>query len=723
MSKYSEYRPKSRKRVKIYNINKFVNSKINTVYFYIKSFFMLGKINRKDRIYAINIHSVYHDMITPLLLHLFFKIPLLIKPASDFITQQRELFVSKPSALFSQMAYYGWMKFFRTFIVKRKKIYFQAIKDQIYDDLLKLKVNKKNIIKIPNGISVNRYLKIKKYNKKETHFGYVGRLIKSKNLDFLLNSFKEYLSTYENDKLYIFGKGTEESNISEFIIKNKLTKNIILMGFEQRKEKIYYNIDALIHPTFGEGCPNTILESSLTKTFIIASKVSGIRDIIVHKKSGLLFNPFKEKDLVEQLFYYKQNQERVPNILETAKEKIIERYDVNVIANKIYRFLLSKHKSKKTKNLLTISIITPVFPYPNRGILPGIERYVESFAFPLMKRGIKVKLITTFWNGGSRNDVYKNIPILRIKDSKSLFGKIGSIFHINNITFGLNLIRKKNFSFFKDSDIIIMPLAIGFTSLIKMKKIPIVSCFLHYDQILSLVEHFNTPIYHLLEKRQFKKQKRIITVSNGSKEDIVKHYEIDEKNIKVFPIGVDLKRFNPLKKLSEIREKYGNTILFYSGPMIPRKRVSILLFAMSKVIKIFPEVKLLLLGDGLYLKRYQRLAKKLKINNHLVWVGFVENPEIYYASSDLFVFPSELEGFGQVITESMACGTPVICTDKPPMSEIVAEGGVTFRLNDSNDLAAKIIDLLSNRQKLKNLSEKAIIRAKEFECLNVIDDI
>ncbi|KKK58273.1 hypothetical protein LCGC14_3046110, partial [marine sediment metagenome] len=84
------------------------------------------------------------------------------------------------------------------------------------------------------------------------------------------------INEYKNDKLLIFGKGPEQKFISNFIIKNKLTKNIILKGFEQKKERIYYNIDVLIHPTFGEGCPNTILESSLTKTFIIASNVSGI---------------------------------------------------------------------------------------------------------------------------------------------------------------------------------------------------------------------------------------------------------------------------------------------------------------------------------------------------------------------------------------------------------------------------------------------------------------
>ncbi len=116
---------------------------------------------------------------------------------------------------------------------------------------------------------------------------------------------------------------------------------------------------------------------------------------------------------------------------------------------------------------MKISIVTLAFPYPRSGGLPGIENSVENLAISLKKLGHQVKIITSFWNGGKRKDNYKGIPILRILDSKALFGKAGSIFQLNHLSFGLNLIRKKNFKFFSDSDAIIMPLAIGFTKFFK----------------------------------------------------------------------------------------------------------------------------------------------------------------------------------------------------------------------------------------------------------------
>ena len=306
-----------------------------------KSFIKIFQINKLERINAINIHSYYYNLINPFLLRIFYKIPLLITAPGDFSTHQREEFMSNPHSILIRMFYYGWMNFFKKILIKMKKVYIQAINDKIYNDFINSGVHKENIIKIPNGISSQTYLEIKKIYTKETNFGFVGRLIKSKNIRFLLKSFKKYLSIFPNDKLYIFGKGPEDKYILQFIKSNNLTKNIFLLGFEKNKKNIYSKINVLILPTFGEGVPNTILEAILTNTFIIASKVSGIKDILDHKKSGLLFNPFNENDLIEQLKFFKNNNVLVKNMIENAKKKVLKEYDIDVVTKQIYRFLKS----------------------------------------------------------------------------------------------------------------------------------------------------------------------------------------------------------------------------------------------------------------------------------------------------------------------------------------------------------------------------------------------
>jgi len=126
-------------------------------------------------------------------------------------------------------------------------------------------------------------------------------------------------------------------------------------------------------------------------------------------------------------------------------------------------------------------------------------------------------------------------------------------------------------------------------------------------------------------------------------------------------------------------------------------------------------VHLILIGKGPFLNYCKKLTKSLGIQEHVSFLGFIRDEELlkYYASSTLFVFPSEIEGFGQVILESMASGTPVICANKLPMSEIIKNGGITFKLNDSNDLAEKIIDLLDNKEKRLLLKKNTIDTIKK----------
>ena len=397
---------------------------------------------------------------------------------------------------------------------------------------------------------------------------------------------------------------------------------------------------------------------------------------------------------------------------------------------------------------MIITIVSPYFPYPKRGQFFGTERYTENLAINLSKIGNDVKIITSFWNGGKKYDNYKGIQILRVQDSRNLFGYPGTFFFFHFITFGLNLFRKKVYNFYKDSDVLILNLSIPFSRFFKIKKIPIISIFHHYisqfsdislsisidksnrmknfiksiiKEIRNLLNIFHLSSLYYLENQQFKKHKHIITGSIASKKDLMRYYRVDGKNIKIIPYGVETDKFNPSNYSKVIRKKYGNNILLYSGIMIKRKQIPVLLEAMIYVIKKIPDVHLILTGIGIFLNKHKNLSNSLGIQNYTTFLGFVEDNELskYYASSDIFVFPSEKEGFGQVLLEAMASGIPVICANIPPMSNIIKNGGLTFKLNDSKDLSNKIIELLNNRDQLAKLRQNGLKIVKDYSLKHI----
>lgn len=374
---------------------------------------------------------------------------------------------------------------------------------------------------------------------------------------------------------------------------------------------------------------------------------------------------------------------------------------------------------------MKITLITPFFPHPNRGHAHGAERYAEGLVIGLKKAGHEVKIVTSFYNGKKRIDFFQGIPILRIHDSNSLLNFHGSIFFLHYISFGFFSTRKSIFNFYKDSDVIITDIALGWSKFFR-KKIPLVSVFFHYDEDLTTKGFFYRLFYinflRFIEKQYFKGKRNIIAISKKSKLDLIQKYNIPEETITVIPIGIDLEKFNPKNYSNVLKEKYNDYTILYSSLTVYRKRLPVLLRAMQRVIKEIPSVHLILTGGGPLWEYCKNLARNIGIENNTTFLGFINDKllQCLYASCNLFVFPSEKEGFGQVILEAMASGTPVICADVSPMADILEKGGKTFQVNNYEDLSRKIIKIFKNEEELNNYQKKVYEIAQKYEWSKII---
>src|SRR5690606_19939090 len=113
------------------------------------------------------------------------------------------------------------------------------------------------------------------------------------------------------------------------------------------------------------------------------------------------------------------------------------------------------------------------------------------------------------------------------------------------------------------------------------------------------------------------------------------------------------------------------------------------------------------------------------ISDKVIFLGFVKNPYKYIKNADIFILSSRWEGFGHVIVESMAAGTPVIATNcKSGPSEIILDNqfGKLVPVGDFIAISEQAISLLENKDKLLELKQAGLHRATSFNAQDIVGE-
>jgi glycosyltransferase involved in cell wall biosynthesis len=224
--------------------------------------------------------------------------------------------------------------------------------------------------------------------------------------------------------------------------------------------------------------------------------------------------------------------------------------------------------------------------------------------------------------------------------------------------------------------------------------------------------HHRLVLPHILKRAD-----RIITVSNSSKESIVKYYHIPPDKVRAIPLGVS-PNFKPvLGNESQTKALIPRPYILNVGVIEPRKNLNTLLRSFQLVKKKgFPH-KLVLCGPrGWKCSDVDALLNHLGLQEHVIFLGFIPPQALpkLYSSADLFVYPSLYEGFGLPVLEAMACGTPLIASNSSSLPEVVGNAGLLVKPNDSHELAEAMIQVLSHRSLSLELTAKGLQRSKLF---------
>lgn len=212
-------------------------------------------------------------------------------------------------------------------------------------------------------------------------------------------------------------------------------------------------------------------------------------------------------------------------------------------------------------------------------------------------------------------------------------------------------------------------------------------------------------IENKMTKLALQKADKVISVSNYTRQRLLREIQIDADKIVLLPNTFDANQFEIKPKPTHLLKRYNlkdeqPVILTVTrlGRMAKYKGYDQIIHALVKVRSQIPNVHFLLVGKGDDLPRIQTLVNSLNLQDCITIAGFVPDEELcaHYNLCDVFAMPSKGEGFGIVYLEALACGKPVLAGNQDGSIDPLAEGKLGCLVDPDNveEIADNLIQIL-----------------------------
>ncbi|MFX0201998.1 MAG: glycosyltransferase family 4 protein, partial [Candidatus Hodarchaeota archaeon] len=224
-------------------------------------------------------------------------------------------------------------------------------------------------------------------------------------------------------------------------------------------------------------------------------------------------------------------------------------------------------------------------------------------------------------------------------------------------------------------------------------------------------------LYSMIDRLTMTFNTHIIALSNGIKKFLVRWQRVNPDKITVIPYGTDVKRYihsRPFRKPKDLPVLESDVpTIGVTARLAEQKGLHILLQAARYILETGRGVQLLIVGDGPLRGDLEKLAKKLEIDQHVIFTGFRSDIPTILPLLDVFVMSSIWEGLGLSAIEAMLAGKPVVASNVDGLSEVVLdqETGILVPPGEPKVLADAICTLLDSPEKRREMGEKGRQRA------------
>ncbi len=221
------------------------------------------------------------------------------------------------------------------------------------------------------------------------------------------------------------------------------------------------------------------------------------------------------------------------------------------------------------------------------------------------------------------------------------------------------------------------------------------------------------------------KNASVIIVPSEYLKKIITKWGILSEKIKVVYNAFKADDFAISKEEARKRFNLNGVILLSAGRFVPWKGFDTLIEIMPEVLKMIPEARLIIIGEGPERKNLEFKIKNLKLEGAVILTGQISHNELsdYLKAGDLFVLNTGYEGFSHQILEAMAAGIPVITTEVGGNTEIIRDGetGILAEYNSKGEIRDAIIKLWSNEGIRNSMINRARESVKKFGLDNMIN--
>ena len=368
---------------------------------------------------------------------------------------------------------------------------------------------------------------------------------------------------------------------------------------------------------------------------------------------------------------------------------------------------------KTGKMNLKLGIVTEYY-YP---LLGGISENVHNTAVRLRQRGHTVKIITSNLNANGNQDssgdpadiirighstvIYSNGSLARLTVGRHLFGDLKRVF------------ERERFDLLHLHSPLVptLPMFALFSA-----KCPTVGTFhTFFDRSIAY-----SLLKSIVQKRLINELDGQIAVSQSCIDALAPFFRI---NARIIPNGVDVTQFTPdVPAFPHFAD--GKKNLLFLGRLDPRNGLHLMIQAFGLIKPRFPEVRLIIVGDGPLKKYYKHLVPdEQKRDIHLVGPVLAQRNR-YYASCDIFCSPVEKASFGVTLLEAMASGKPIVATDNCGYRELLDRSeGVLIQPRDPAAFADAVLKLLQNTELSEKMGKLGREKAMQYSWDKVVDDL